>query len=83
MKKESLLNRKGTQSVLASLVSILIGMIAGAVIIAVVGVCTPDLGLKSAWEGIKLVVAGLFSTGRDAAGQLTFGFNATSMGNML
>ncbi len=83
MKKESLLSRKGTQSVLASLISILIGMVAGAIIILVVGLTTADLGLKSAWEGIKLVVAGLFSTGRNAAGQLTFGFNATNMGNML
>ena len=83
MKKESLLSRKGTQSVLASLISILIGMVAGAIIILVVGLTAADLGLKSAWEGIKLVVAGLFSTGRNAAGQLTFGFNATNMGNML
>ena len=34
-------------------------------------------------EGIRLVFFGLFSTGRDATGALTFGFNTASMGNML
>ena len=42
----------------------------------------PNLGLSGAWEGIRLVFGGLFSTGRTAAGQLTFGFNSTNVGNM-
>ena len=83
MKKKSLLSNAGVRSVLASLLSILIGMVAGAVIIVVVGLNNSELGIKGAWEGIRLVVAGLFSTGRDAAGSLTFGFNSTSFGNML
>lgn len=83
MKKESLLSRSGTQAVLASLLSILIGLVAGSAIILVVGLIDPSLGLKGAWEGIQLVLGGLFATGRDAVGQLTFGFNASSMGNML
>ncbi len=83
MKKESLLSKNSTRTILASLLSILIGLGAGAVIILVIGLVTPSLSLKSAWEGIQLVVGGMFATGRDAAGNLTFGFNATSMGNML
>ena len=75
--------KDGTKSVLASLISILIGMAVGGVIILVVGVNNPNLGLSGAWEGIRLVFGGLFSTGRTAAGQLTFGFNSTSVGNML
>ena len=75
--------KDGTKSVLASLISILIGMAVGGVIILVVGVNNPNLGLSGAWEGIRLVFGGLFSTGRNAAGQLTFGFNPTSVGNML
>ncbi len=43
----------------------------------------PSLGLSSAWDGIRLVFGGLFSTGRSAAGTLTFGFNPTNIGNML
>jgi len=83
MKKESLLSKNSTRTILASLLSILIGLGAGAVIILVIALVTPSLSLKSAWEGIELVVGGMFATGRDAAGNLTFGFNATSMGNML
>ena len=74
--------KDGTKSVLASLISILIGMAVGGVIILVVGVNNPNLGLSGAWEGIRLVFGGLFSTGRTAAGQLTFGFNSTNVGNM-
>ena len=75
--------KDGTKSVLASLISILIGMAVGGVIILVVGLGNENLGLAGAWEGIRLVFGGLFSTGRTAAGQLTFGFNSTSVGNML
>ena len=74
--------KDGTKSVLASLISILIGMAVGGVIILVVGVNNPNLGLSGAWEGIRLVFGGLFSTGRTAAGQLTFGFNSTNVCNM-
>lgn len=82
-KKKPLLKREGSKSVLASLISILIGLAAGGLVILIVGVSNPSMGLKSAWEGIRLVVLGLFSTGRDAAGSLTFGFNPASIGNML
>ena len=75
--------KDGTNSVLASLISILFGMAVGGVIILVVGLGNKNLGLSGAWEGIRLVFGGLFSTGRNAAGQLTFGFNPTSVGNML
>lgn len=83
MKKESIWRKAGTRAVLASLLSIVIGLLAGAVIILVVGLTTPELGLAGVWDGIRLVIMGLFSTGRDAVGQLTFGFNAANFGNML
>ncbi len=75
--------QSGRQSVLASLISILIGLVAGAVVIIAVGLSDASLGAKSIWDGIRLVFMGLFSTGRDAAGELTFGFNPTNVGNML
>ncbi len=78
-----LLSRDSTKTVLASLISILIGLVVGSVIILLVGLADPDLSLSSAWEGIRLVFGGLLSTGRDAAGALTFGFNPTNVGNML
>ena len=82
-KQSSILQKDGTRSVLASLLSIIIGLAAGALVILIVGLCNPSLGLRSAWEGIRLVIFGLFSTGRSAAGSLTFGFNPASVGNML
>lgn len=82
-KLSSFMKKDGTRSVLASLLSIVIGLAAGALVILLVGLFNPSLGLKSAWEGIRLVIFGLFSTGRDAAGALTFGFNPASVGNML
>ena len=77
-------NKAGTRSVMASLLSILIGMAAGSVLIFVVAMLTPGQGIKAAWEGIRLVFLGILSTGRNAAtGALTFGFNPASVGNLL
>lgn len=75
--------RDGTKSVLASLISIVIGMAVGGLIVVLVGLFNPSMGLCAVWEGVRLVFGGLFSTGRSAAGQLTFGFNPTNMGTML
>ena len=81
--RNGLLAREGTKSVLASLISIVIGMAVGALIVVLIGLFNPAMGLNTMWEGVRLVFAGLFSTGRDAAGALTFGFNPTNMGDML
>ncbi len=75
--------KDGAKSVLASLISIIIGLLAGSILVLIMGLVTPSLGLSGAWDGIRLVFLGIFSTGRDAAGALTFGFNPTSIGNML
>ncbi len=85
MKKDQirLLESNGFQSVLSSIVSIIIGLIFGVLLILVVGLLDSNLGIESAWEGIRLVFAGLFSTGRDTFGTLTWGFNSINMGNML
>ena len=83
MDKTPFFQKPGTRSVLASIISILIGLLAGSVLIFFVGLFNKAISPKGTWEGIQLVVAGLFSTGRDAAGTLTFGFNPTNIGNML
>ena len=80
---KNLWKKSGSRSVQASVISILIGMLAGSVIIMIVGLLSPELGFSSAWEGIRLVVAGLFSKGRNVSGSLSFGFNGTNLGNML
>ena len=80
---KNFLKSDGARTVMASLLSILIGLAAGSLIILIVGLTSPDLSPKSIWEGIRLACGGLFSTGRNATGSLTFGFNPASMGNLL
>ncbi len=75
--------KEGTKTVISSVISIIIGMVVGSIIILLVGLSNKSLGLGSVGEGILLVFGGLFSTGRNAAGALTFGFNSTNFGNML
>ena len=81
--RTSLLKKDATQAILASVLSIIIGLVVGCVIILVVGCTSDNLSLSSAMDGIRLIFGGLFSTGRDASGALTFGFNPTNIGNML
>ena len=81
--KSDFWKKDSTRSVLASLISILIGMLVGSIIILLVGMTNKSLNLDSAMDGIRLVFAGIFSTGRDAAGNLTFGFSPVNLGNML
>lgn len=79
----TLYNKDGTRTVLASIISILIGLAVGSIIVLIVGLTSSSLSGRSTWEGIRLVLFGILSTGRDASGSLTFGFNPTSIGNML
>ena len=60
-KLSSLMQKDGARSVLASLISIVIGLLAGAVVILIAGIVNPSLGIRSAWEGIRLVIFGLFN----------------------
>ena len=80
---KSLLKKDGTRTVLASLLSIFIGMLAGGVIITIVGLTNDALGAKGAWDGVRIVLLGLFVKGRDSVGNLVFTFNPQMMGNML
>ena len=80
---KSLLNKDGTKTVLASLMSILIGMLAGSVIITIVGLTNESLGVRGVWDGVRIVLLGLFVKSRDSVGNLIFAFNPQMMGNML
>lgn len=77
------MQKEAVRSILASILSIVIGLVVGCVIIVIVGMSSDNLTLASAWDGIRLIFGGIFSTGRDAAGALTFGCNPTNLGNML
>ena len=80
---KGLLNKDGTKTVLSSLLSIFIGMLAGGVIITIVGLTNEALGIRGAWDGVRIVLLGLFIKGRDSVGNLVFTFNPQMMGNML
>ena len=81
MKK--LYEKEGTKKILSSIISILAGLLVGGLVVLIVGLCSSKMGLASAWDGIRIIFAGIFSTGRDNAGALTWGFNPVSWGNML
>ena len=78
-----LLKRDGTKKLLASLLSILVGLLFGSLLVAIVGFSSSTISSKGVWEGSRLIFFGLFSTGRNGAGALTWGFNSTNFGNML
>ena len=83
--KNSLLNmyrQDSTKKVLASLISILVGLLVGAVVVVIVGLTKNTITLKGIWDGVRLIFIGILSTGREA-GEMTWGFNSTSLGNML
>ncbi len=81
-KCKTLLNSDGSRKVFASLLSIVIGLGVGALVAIIVGLSKNNIGITGIWDGVRLIFLGLFSTGREA-GQLTWGFNPTSWGNML
>ena len=79
----TLLKKEGTKKLLASLLSILIGLTVGAIVVAIVGLTKENIGGAGVWDGVRLIFVGLLANGRDAAGQLSWGFNPTAWGNML
>ena len=84
--KNTLLNiyrKDAVQKVLASLLSILIGLAVGAVVVAIVGLTKKNIGFSGMWDGVRLIFFGIFAKGRGAAGQLAWGFNPRAWGDML
>ena len=74
------------KTVASSLISILIGIVFGGVLLFIVSLFNSDtMRPTTAWEGFRIVLAGIFNTGRDldAGGVLTFGFNSRLFGDML
>ena len=84
--KETLLNiydKEGTKKVLASLISIVVGLLVGAIVVVIVGLSKDTITPKGIWDGVQLIFAGILCTGRDAAGNLSWGFDGQALGNML
>ena len=77
--KNSLLNlyhRDATKKVLSSLISILVGLFVGIIVVIIVGLTKNTISASGIWDGVRLIFIGILSTGRNAAGQLTWGYNA-------
>lgn len=74
--------RKFLISVTPSLLSILIGLLFGCLIIVIVGLVSKNFSAKSIGDGIKMILFGIFNTGR-VDGKITFGFNPITLGNVL
>ena len=75
--------KDGTKKVLASLISIFIGLFVGAIAVAIIGLTKENIGIKGMWDGVRLIFIGIFAKGRDATGALEWGFNARAWGDML
>ncbi len=83
LKLQTLGRSDGFNKLLSSLISIVVGLLVGGIVVLIVGLVEPKITSGSVWDGIRLIFAGILSTGRDAAGSLTWGFNAQNIGNML
>ena len=84
--KNSLLRiyeKDSTKKLLSSLISIIVGLFVGALVVVIVGLCKDTISGKGIWDGIRIIFMGILATGRDAAGELSWGFNPTALGNML
>ena len=79
----TLMKKDNVRSILATIISIIFGLFVGSVLVFLVGLFDDKITVTAAWEGIRLVVGGILSTGRDAVGNLTWGYNSTNLGNML
>lgn len=79
----SIIKKDGFKTVTSSVLCIFAGLLTGAIIIILVGGTNSKFNLQSISDGIRLIFFGIFSTGRNEAGQLTFGFNPVNIGNLL
>ena len=79
----SIYEKDGTKKVLASLLSILVGLFVGTLVVIIVGLTKDTITGAGIWDGVRIIFGGILCTGRDAAGQLAWGFNAQNLGNML
>ena len=84
--KDTLLNiyrKDAIQKVLASLLSIIVGLFVGTIVVVIVGLTKDTITGAGIWDGVRIIFAGILCTGRNAAGGLSWGYNPQSLGNML
>ena len=77
------LKNEGTKKLSASLISILIGFIFGGILLFITALFVDSINMSSAFDGFRVMLAGIFNTGKNEAGNLTFGINGKLIGDML
>lgn len=77
------LNNEGTKRVSASLISILIGFIFGGILLFITALCISSISFSSAFDGFRVMLAGVFNLGKSESGRLMFGINGKLIGDML
>lgn len=75
--------KDGTRKLLASLISIFMGLLVGAIVVVFVGLNEENILPKDITKGVKMIFAGILTKGQDANGDLVWGFNSQNLGNML
>ena len=75
----------GISKVLSSLIAILLGCAFGGLLLVVIAFTVREINLSSAWDGLRVVLGGVFNLGRDigGSGELQFGINGKLIGDML
>lgn len=74
------------KTIVSSLISILLGVIFGGILLFIISLVN-DMSISSAWDGFRIVLAGVFNKGRvfaeDGSSALSFGLNLKLVGDML
>lgn len=83
LKKYFHFNNEGTKKVSASLISILIGFIFGGILLFITALCISNINISSAFDGFRVMLAGVFNLGKNESGTLMFGINEKLIGDML
>ncbi len=76
-------NKQGTRNASSSLLAILAGVVIGFVFLLLFAIFSPAITFKSAIEAFRILIGGIFYTGRTDTGALSFGFNPQLFGDML
>ena len=78
--------KDSVKSIASSLISIVFGLIIGCVLLIIITLFPTKgtiLSFGTAIDGIQLIFSGIFNIGKNASGELLFGFNSVNFGDML
>ena len=82
----NLWKKDSVKSIASSIISIICGLIIGCIILIIITLFPTKgtiLSFGTAVDGIQLIFAGIFNVGKNASGDLIFGFNSVNFGDML